>query len=423
MGQYYNVDQNINHENGILKSLNYEDIEYIYKNKLCFPCLLNVNANGELESNLNCLKKISKYDINFKIENQREELELKCDINNNIKSENTYSKSILIPEIFCEFLFNNELNKISEETFFSTYQITKFKLLSININKENLSFNDNINKEFNEISNSYDSDEEKAKKIENIFRETGFRIPLKIYLGGSYIYKYEKSKFSEIINGKDNFEIKLNNIKLTGKEDFKNEKHYDFENRNSYKNVKIIGGDSLIYDKEQWIKTINLENSNVIEYSNIINTENILSLELRNKLRRPLQMIAEKYNKRFSYLKTVNELKKNKIKLLNISKYTDFETGNTKENNHDPHIYLKQFHVSVEASLIDMYTTYNLNENFKDIIVGLKIIGNRKDNDYNGEWTIMNNPILSHDLKIKFESRFVRKINYIIKVYLMETPK
>ena len=70
-----------------------------------------------------------------------------------------------------------------------------------------------------------------------------------------------------------------------------------------------------------------------------------------------------------------------------------------------------------------MWQTEILNERFKDIIVGLKIIGNRDNNDYNGEWTIMNNPILSHDLKIKFESRWLRKINYIIEVYLMIEPK
>ena len=329
-----------------------------------------------------------------------------------------------MPEIFSEFLFQTEISKISEESISSTYKITKYKLLSISINnKEHLSFNDNIIKEFNEISNSYDSDEEKAKKIENVFRETGFRIPLKFYLGGCYIYKDEKSEFNERKKGKNKFEFKVGDKQMTKKESEINKKEYDFKNKNSFINIKIIGGDSLIYDKEQWIKTINLENPNVIDYSNIINTEKILSLELRNKLRKPLQMVAEKYELRHSYLQKVGFLKEKKINLLNTSDSNNLEIGETKENKNNPHIYLKPIHVRVDVSFFEMWQTYFLNEKFDDIIVGLKIIGNRKDNDYNGEWRFINNPILSKELKIKFESQFMRVINYMIEVYLMETPK
>ena len=48
---------------------------------------------------------------------------------------------------------------------------------------------------------------------------------------------------------------------------------------------------------------------------------------------------------------------------------------------------------------------------FNDLIVGFKIIGNRKENYYNGSWEIMNNPILSKEIKIKFVSQFYRAIN------------
>ena len=50
-------------------------------------------------------------------------------------------------------------------------------------------------------------------------------------------------------------------------------------------------------------------------------------------------------------------------------------------------------------------------------------IGNRKENYYNGKWTILNNPILSKEIKIKFVSQFYRAINYILELYLMKTPQ
>ena len=415
--------QNINnvHKNGIIKKLNNEDIEYLYKYKLCFPCLLNVNDNGELESNLNCLKKIPKKNINFKIENQREEEMIKSDINNSLKNEAVFSKSFIIPKIFSEFLFKTELNNISEEQIKKTYQITKYKLLSININKEHLSFSEDIINEFKEISKSYESDEVKAEKIENVFRETGFKIPLKIYLGGIYSIKDKESYYGKKQNEKNSFEVKFLQQKIIKKERENKENKYKSENYNTYNNVNIIGGDVLNYNKEDWIKTINLENSNVIEYSNIIDTQSILSLELRNKLSKPLKMVAEKYKMRDFYLKNITSLKEERIKLLNYSDNKNFEKGNIQECK--PHIYLKKEKVRIDISYFKMWNTFFYERNFKDIIVGLKIIGNRDDNEYNGEWTILNNPILSKEIKIKFESQFYRVINYFIEIYLMKTPE
>ena len=70
-----------------------------------------------------------------------------------------------------------------------------------------------------------------------------------------------------------------------------------------------------------------------------------------------------------------------------------------------------------------IFKTKILEKKFNDIIVGFKIIGNRKENYYNGKWTILNNPILSKEIKIKFVSQFYRAINYILELYLMKTPQ
>ena len=281
--------------------LNDNEIEELINNKPCFPCLLNGNDKGGIESNLNCLKRIPKEKIIFYKENKKEDLEIKSDKSNISKINEIFFGKIFMPEIFSELIFSSELKNISCEKNSFTYQITKYKLLSININEEDLSFSEKYINEFNEISKCEESDEEKANKIEKIFKRTGFFIPLKIYLGGIFSYKNENSKTVEKQEKKNSMNLIDLCVNLTN--------NFFSGNKNSYNNIKIIGGDVNNYDKEKWIKTINLENSNVIEYSNLISSQNILSLDLRNKLKKPLQMIEEKYEMRKLYFEQIDELK------------------------------------------------------------------------------------------------------------------
>ena len=315
------------------EKLNDNEIEELINNKPCFPCLLNGSDKGEIESNLNCLKRIPKEKIIFYKENKKEDLEITSDKNNLSKISAIFSGNIFLPEIFCELVFNSELQNISGEKNSYIYQITKYKLLSININEEDLSFNEKFINEFEEISKSDESDEEKANNIENIFKRIGFYIPLKIYLGGIFSYKNENSKTVE----KQNKENSINLIDYCGGL----LKNYFFSNnKNSYNDIKIIGGDVHNYDKEKWIKTINPENSNVIEYSNLISSQNILNLELRNKLKKPLQMIEEKYDMRKCYFEKVDELKNQKFDFMSKENYENFDTGIKQECN-KPKIYLE----------------------------------------------------------------------------------
>ena len=396
------------------EKLNDNEIEELINNKPCFPCLLNGSDKGEIESNLNCLKRIPKEKIIFYKENKKEDLEITSDKNNISKISAIFFSSNFLPEIFSELVFNSELKNISGEKNSFIYQITKYKLLSININEEDLSFNEKFINEFEEISKSDESDEEKANKIENIFKRTGFYIPLKIYLGGIFSYKNENSKTVE----KQNKENSMNVIDFC-----MGVKNYFFSNnKNSYNDIKIIGGDVHNFDKEKWIKTINLENSNVIEYSNLISSQNILSLELRNKLKKPLKMIEEKYDMRKCYFELVNELKNQKFDFMNKENYENFDTGIQQECN-KPKIYLETIKIFVDTSYFQMWKSKIFEKKFNDIIVGFKIIGNRKENYYNGKWTILNNPILSKEIKIKFVSQLYRVINYKLEIYLMKTPQ
>ena len=122
-------------------------------------------------------------------------------------------------------------------------------------------------------------------------------------------------------------------------------------------------------------------------------------------------MIEEKYDMRKCYFEKVDELKNQKFDFMNKESYENFDTG-IQQECYKPKIYLKTIKIFVDASYILMWKTKILEKKFNDIIVGFKIIGNRKENIYNGKWTILNNPILSKEIKIKFVSQFYRAINY-----------
>jgi hypothetical protein len=54
-----------------------------------------------------------------------------------------------------------------------------------------------------------------------------------------------------------------------------------------------------------------------------------------------------------------------------------------------------------------------------DIIVGIKIISKKDDN---GKWEIKENPLLTNQMSIKFESNYWRGLNYNLILYLMKLP-
>ena len=83
-----------------------------------------------------------------------------------------------------------------------------------------------------------------------------------------------------------------------------------------------------------------------------------------------------------------------------------------------PEIYKKAFKVYTPAAYIGYYTE-NFSKKFDDIIVGVNIIDNRKD-DYNGQWTFKKNPLLSKEIDITFVSCFDRAQKYTVEVYLLK---
>ena len=87
------------------------------------------------------------------------------------------------------------MEKISEH---NNLLIGKYKLYSFNINEGDLSFNPYFIQKFESIANDSSSDQIKAKEIDEIFESQGYFIPLKIYIGGLFINRYNKKNMKSL---------------------------------------------------------------------------------------------------------------------------------------------------------------------------------------------------------------------------------
>ena len=182
----------------------------------------------------------------------------------------------------------------------------KYKLYSFNINEEYLSFKQNFIDKFNIMAKDNSSDEIKAKEIDKIFENFGYYIPLKIYIGGLFL----KNSSEKTIGGLSASLIGLNK-KMDFNEELKFKSKVEFSSDSEItkifinENTIIIGGDTTEKDLEKWTKSIEISNSNVIEYTNIIEAKNILPNELKQKLKIPLQLVEEKYLARKEYIQII----------------------------------------------------------------------------------------------------------------------
>ena len=397
------------------KAIGEEIINFI-KEKPVFPCLLiSKDDNGKIEMNMNCLKDIDLDNIKI-IKEEGFEMTKRKDMYDYqvIDFSNfQFDISVLHNNINYEFKTKN-LEKISEK---NSLIIGKYKLYSFNINEGDLSFNSHFLNKFETIANDDSSDKIKAKEIDEIFESQGYFIPLKIYIGGLFINRYNKKNSKSLRESivRLNKTLAENEFKL--KDGFESSSENDLNKIFINQNTQIIGGDKNEKNFDKWTKSVRITNSHIIECTNIIEAKNILPNELKQKLKIPLQLVETKYLKRRKYYQIINALKD--IQLDEYKGYDDLSKGLCKERK-IPEIYKKVIDFYADKSV--GYTTKAVSESFEDIIVGFKFISKR-DDDKNGEWDIKFNPLLKKEIYVTFTSQFIRVEKYLIEIYLMKFPE
>ena len=396
--------------------------EYLKKTKV-FPCFLISKELGKIETIFDGFEKenlsIQKIKENsFIVTYQESEQDFRMIV------DSQYTEDISLfgnPLEFKAKISKKEERQSSQKIF-----VGEYKLYSFNIKEEDLSFSKYYIEKFQQIAKSNISDEEKSEELENIFKDTGYYIPRKIYIGGMMISR--DNQFSR--TNTDGFDISIDtNINIDNNSmnnAIRSSNNSKFNEIYHSQSTKIIGGDYQAKTFDDWIKSIHLENANIVECGNIIEAKNILDDDLKKLLEKPLKIINGKYSKRKKYLEKMDYLLNlKKEKLCEMKNYGNFNRGFCEEINEisQPKIYMKSFAVVTETVFFPpiVYENFHYQSN-EDIIVGFYIHDNRGDG-HNGQWTIKNEPLGSKEITIEFGSGFLREQNFTVNIYFMKKPK
>jgi hypothetical protein len=175
-----------------------------------FPCVLKLGINNNIESYNSCLNSIPKERIEFQEENKLSSMKNENKDNFAIVDDTNVSAGLSLYFNDLNFNFKKTNSRINERN--SNSFIVKRKLYSITIKEEDISFRPLFLNKFENIANSPYSDETKADQLDELFKEIGFFIPLKAYVGG--LYNLGNLSEKERIELKRNIEAKYNEQKI-----------------------------------------------------------------------------------------------------------------------------------------------------------------------------------------------------------------
>ena len=399
-----------------------DEVEEFLKKNPIFPCFLISKDKGKIDTIKDGFEKedipIQKSkEHSFKVTYQESKEDFQMIIDDEI-SENI--------SIYGTLKFDANIHRKKESSSSKKIFVGECILYSFNIKEEDLSFSKYYIDKFKQISNSYLSIQEKATKIvEEIFNSTGYYIPKKIYIGGLMICRENQFSNSQALNYMGSLDVSVNlnksDIPLDQNCSFNSDESTRYNKIFNSQSTQIIGGDHSAKTFEDWVKSINLENSAIIECCNIIPAINILDNDLKQQLEIPLNLINERYLRRKNYLKLLNEISKEILR--EMKGYGNFNRGkcyeiDTREN---PRVKKESFSIFTSVTFFPPICHEEFYKQFNNIIIGFEIQDNRGDG-HNGQWTIKNEPIGSKEISIEFDSGFLREQNFTINVYLMENP-
>lgn len=394
-----------------------------------FPFSILINDNEIISIDKSSLENTSPSELIYLKEDYYEFN--KIEISQGSKSSNSenidFSFSGKLDIIFhSNAKFKSKIEEVKNEVQKTSYIIVKKKISSLSVKRDNIEANKSFKKKIEEIAyEELYSDEEKASKLDKLFNEYGYFIPLKITIGGYFYQEINKIENENLINemiGLDgNMNLKISkNIQLNSSLEYNSLYENFFNNLFSSENIKIFGGDTSKKTFNEWEASLNYENAQIIEYNNIVGInsliEDFLDRDIKIKLKNPLNIINTKYEKRKEYYERLKEAKE--FILNEEIKNEDHSKRNGLCYNDDL-IYSETFPIKKTD------TIKIIDESFQDIIVGWKIISKRNDG-YNGKFTFKD-PILTKKIYIEFVPKTTLKISrdqeYDLEIFLIRLPE
>ena len=405
--------------------LNLEKMPEIKKYYENFPYTIIINENGVVDINYSSLNHISVEKIIGVEENCYEFTNIEINEESKTSSSEDLSLSCDIDYIIhSDIKYKNKIEEITNESKKVSYIMVKKKLASFSINREDIHLTDFYKTKIEELANQEsDSVEEKAKDLDELFADIGYFIPTKIIIGGYFYVQISQIENEALINIINEFKGNINYTDIIDSSvEYNTLNEEIFKYLFLEKKIKIVGGNSSNKSFDEWEKSLNYENARIIEHSlkkpiyKLIN--DFLDKDIKDKLKEPLKLVSQKYDKRKDYFDNLNEAKKSII--------VNEIQGDYEKNNglckKDDLIYSIKIEIREEG-------TRKISKSFSDIIVGWNIISNWGD-DTNGIYTFKD-PILSKKMYFEFTSKkwcFIffcvqRKQDSDLEIFLMKLPE
>ena len=383
------------------------------------PCVLK-SVNDNIERYNICLKKISLDKMRICKENRISSKEMESKESKAVINDDEISLGLTVFKQGGNLKFG--LKNDQKRGYEKSTVVAKRILYSIILDKKDIDFTDDFKKEIKEIADLESSDKIKAEKLEEIFKEIGLYVPLKLYIGGLYTFntekltKEEKKELVKNISADINIHESLVEMKNTYCNKKEQEKNFDF----LIKTRNYIGGE-MDKDYEDWIKTVDEDNCEFIEYSEFRLIFDFLSDDLKKKLSGPVELIMENNKKIIDYVKIIEEINNSKGEQNYVDQKGTLIIGKFSEEK--PYIYCDTIDIKEDYKLLKVFEK-DVKQPYDDIIVGLTISNNRKDQDDNKNGTFtFQNPLLKNEINIKFKSNRNHSMIYRIKVFLMKYPE
>jgi hypothetical protein len=395
----------------ISSSSSYLNDPYFKKYSEIFPFALRTSKEGQIEIENSMFEEISEDKLSFKKETSLNSHKTEVDEESKSSYNSDFSISIDI-SIYCDAKFKRKVQE-SKEHSNKIYLIgAKSNVCSLSVKRENIVFSKFFLNKIKDVAEDDLTDAEKAKELDKLFKDFGYYIPLKIYIGG-YFYKdininKDNESMKKYLDFQANVEIPLVNVSGNYSSQSENYLKNFFYNEN----LVIKGGDINKESLDDWKLSINFDNSEIIDYSNIIKITDLindaLDKQTKKLLKIPLSLVDEKYIKRKKYFENLKELN-NYPNMGNIKGGDSIRNGIFKT---DELIY---------SEVIEIRNNKNIDYSYPDLIVGWKIDcfwQDRNKGDYS-----MTDPINSRRVKGIFSVKENNGLNLILEIFFLKCPE
>lgn len=253
-------------------------------------------------------------------------------------------------------------------------------------------------------------------KLDDLFSETGYKVPLKIEIGGLFLFNDTNHVFKQFNNLNFNSSTEFNLKQLNNKNNISKISKSNLEKIFSSGCLEILGGDTSVKDLEKWETTVSIYNAEIIGYQTLEDITKFIPSNYRDKLKADINYLKIKFTAREKYIYIYNDVKDAKATF----DPTLPQAGYLKENKY-PSIRVEKFECKRNGKFMS-FAKGQISAAYLGIIVGYKIIDKWADGT-NGKWKINSCPLLSKSININFVSQWFRGEHFGVEIYIMDMPE